>query len=407
MAGHVYGFPDEEQSGNGAGFQGAGVKGSRIDAASRYLGFFVAFCANRKELPVAEPEFGRFERCIRPAGRRSGLCDVLSQALGQRCAECLSIRGVVPAAAGFKQTLQYSLARGLPWSEIDMEGLPRLPIRGRLQDGWTAESAMGDQHLLPEARRGTAAVWRAGPGENFSGDTAERRPSGFVAAEHQGHERGAGRNNSQAELAGEVVCETGRAKFRYGEATDGDHERGGAQLACCGKYVECSSRLLDAEIAGVQDKPDPCAFTLGQQHIEEVAGGMIAEKLAEGLLVPGDAVALDKLDEVMRRVEGECGLGEMRIGRKKAVRRAVDIGEIAPASAGDENLAAGLGVVVEQDYPSTTPAGDGCAHQTCGAGSQNNYIAVLSGGSGWHVFIVSDCSPKQERRHGEIMSVPE
>ena len=55
----------------------------------------------------------------------------------------------------------------------------------------------------------------------------------------------------------------------------------------------------------------------GQQQIDDLLRRSVAEKLAKGLFVPGDAVPLDQSDEVMRRIAAERRNAEMRVGREE------------------------------------------------------------------------------------------
>ena len=92
----------------------------------------------------------------------------------------------------------------------------------------------------------------------------------------------------------------------------------------------------------------PRAF--GQQHGHDGARRAVAEQLAERLLVIGDAMALHQRDEIGLRVAAQRRPAEVRVARQKAIRRAVQIGEIAAAAAGDQDLGADpVGMVEQQD----------------------------------------------------------
>jgi len=103
-------------------------------------------------------------------------------------------------------------------------------------------------------------------------------------------------------------------------------------------------------------------------------GGVIAEELAEGLFVIGDVVFVDQLEEVARGVERQRGFREVWIVGEKTIRFAMDIGEIAAASARDEDLTAGQAAVVEQRNAAAVLACDSSAHEACGSGSQNDRV---------------------------------
>jgi hypothetical protein len=85
---------------------------------------------------------------------------------------------------------------------------------------------------------------------------------------------------------------------------------------------------------------------------------VVAKELAEGFFVPGDAVAIDELNEMARLVEGERGFGEVEIIREKVRWGAAEVGEVASTAAGDEDFASGLAIVLEQRDAAAAPAGD-------------------------------------------------
>jgi len=68
------------------------------------------------------------------------------------------------------------------------------------------------------------------------------------------------------------------------------------------------------------------------------------------------------------------------IGRKKVLRTAVYVGEIAAAAAGNQNLfAQPIGVFENGGTLSALSRFNG-AHQTCGAASENQHIERVGGG---------------------------
>ena len=69
---------------------------------------------------------------------------------------------------------------------------------------------------------------------------------------------------------------------------------------------------LDADVGG---------GAFGEEQVEDVVGGAVAEELAEGLFVPGDAVFGDEREEVLRGVAGERGVGKVRVGGEEVFRR--------------------------------------------------------------------------------------
>src|SRR5208283_315002 len=88
----------------------------------------------------------------------------------------------------------------------------------------------------------------------------------------------------------------------------------------------------------------------GFQHVGDFAGGVVAEELAEGLLVVGDAVFFDEGEEVRGGVTGQSRFGKVGIGGEEILRLAMKIGEVAATSAGDEDfLADAVGVFEDSD----------------------------------------------------------
>jgi hypothetical protein len=133
---------------------------------------------------------------------------------------------------------------------------------------------------------------------------------------------------------------------------------------------------LDLDAVGVGYVLYMSAFTLRQKQVEDGVGGVVAEELAQRFLVIGDVVLLDQLDEVARGVERERGFGEVRVLREEAAGLAVDVGEVAAAASGDEDLAAGQATVVEQGYAAAALAGNGGAHEACGSGSEDDGVEL-------------------------------
>ncbi len=122
------------------------------------------------------------------------------------------------------------------------------------------------------------------------------------------------------------------------------------------------------------------AFTA--QHGDDLFCRAVAEELAEGLFVPGDAVALDQREKVGRRVAGQGRLGEMRVGGEEVGCGRADIGEIAAPAAGDEDLSAGTGAVVDQqDFAAALPGERGAIHPRR-AGADDDCVIVPDCGHG-------------------------
>jgi len=71
---------------------------------------------------------------------------------------------------------------------------------------------------------------------------------------------------------------------------------------------------------------------LGQQHGDDLLGRAVAEQLAELLLVVGDAMLADGLEEVLRREARQRRAAEMRVVGKVVFWTSVQVGEIAASA---------------------------------------------------------------------------
>lgn len=113
-------------------------------------------------------------------------------------------------------------------------------------------------------------------------------------------------------------------------------------------------------------------------------GGTVAEELAEGLLVVGNTVLFDQSNEVLRGVACEGRFCEVRVGGEEIFWTGVNVGKVAAASAGDENLfACAVGEVEDEDTAVAAAGFDG-GHEACGTGAEDEYINFS------HKVIVSD-----------------
>jgi len=90
--------------------------------------------------------------------------------------------------------------------------------------------------------------------------------------------------------------------------------------------------------------------------------------------VPGNAVAFDQREKVRRSVPAERGLREVRILRKVAIRRGVQVGEVAAPAAGNQDLLARPVGMVEQQYTLAALTGRGGAEQPGGSGAEYNSV---------------------------------
>ena len=66
----------------------------------------------------------------------------------------------------------------------------------------------------------------------------------------------------------------------------------------------------------------------------------------------------------------------------------VNVGEVAPSAAGDQDLASGLPVALEDDDATAASAGNRGAEQTRGARSEHDDIVLRGGRTGAHATPV-------------------
>ena len=118
-----------------------------------------------------------------------------------------------------------------------------------------------------------------------------------------------------------------------------------------------------------------------EQQLDDLARGAVAEELAQRLLVPGDAVTLDQVEEILRGVAAERGLHEMRVLREVAIGRGAEIGEVAAATARDQDLLARRIGMIDEEHALAPLAGGERTHEPRGAGSQDDRVVHCGGPS--------------------------
>src|SRR5208337_4580492 len=256
------------------------------------------------------------------------------------------------------------------WSEIEADGLAFAPVAGDLQDGGAAEATMGEKHFFAEGRVG-------GFGDYFRGNAGEGGVALAIGrSEDERDEAGAGRDDFQAELAGEVVAKGGRAQFGDGESAGSYHERCGDVFG--GVAEDYELRIArDLDDLAVQDDLYAGGAAFGFEHVGDVAGGVVAEELAEGFFVIGDAMFFDEGEEVCGGVACQGGFGEVGIRGEEILRLAMNVGEVAAAPAGDEDFFAdAVSVFQDGDAAAALARFDG-AQQACSAAADYQNVEFL------------------------------
>ncbi len=114
------------------------------------------------------------------------------------------------------------------------------------------------------------------------------------------------------------------------------------------------------------------------QQVDDVLGGAVAEDLPEGLFVIRNVMLFDERDEIRRRVACQRGFGEVFVPGDEIFGLAIDICEIAAASAGDQDfLADAIGMFEHRD---TAPA-FAClnrAQESRGAAAENQGVKFVN-----------------------------
>src|SRR2546427_534897 len=101
--------------------------------------------------------------------------------------------------------------------------------------------------------------------------------------------------------------------------------------------------------------------------------------------MPLDSVALDKFKKLPRLVKRQSRLREVGILGDEIGRGAVNVREVASSAAGDQDFAARLRVMFQQQHPTAALTCNGSAHQSGGAGAQHNHIEFAD--FAWHLSI--------------------
>ena len=204
---------------------------------------------------------------------------------------------------------------------------------------------MGEQHRLAKA----LAVGADG---RVDGDAGERREALEDARlEGQRHEGGAGLGDVEPELLGQLIAEAGGAHLGDRLAAGGDDQRTARVISPVDrrttKPVSAFSTALDF---GAEFEFGAGLAHLAGQQVDDLHRRAVAEQLAEGLFVKGDAVGSHQLDEAAAACSGDSAeTANLGLSRQEAVGPRVDVGEIAAPAARDADLFAGrLGVVDDQ-----------------------------------------------------------
>ncbi len=187
------------------------------------------------------------------------------------------------------RALRNASNRSVARQHVEPDLLALAPIGRDLQDGGAGQAAMGEQHGLGEFR---LAAGR----HRIDRDARERREARQqVRLQRQRHQRGARLGDAQAELRGR--CRS-RSPSRPSWGSTCRRRRPPARST-----ATVPSDNVSAKPSGVFSMRSTlverrrfrrCRFMPDDQHVDDLARGAVAEKLAEGLFVIGDAVAVPR-----------------------------------------------------------------------------------------------------------------
>src|SRR5580692_7438767 len=102
----------------------------------------------------------------------------------------------------------------------------------------------------------------------------------------------------------------------------------------------------------IQNNLYSCGRAFSFEHFDDILGGAVAEKLAERFLVIRNVVFFNQRDEVGRFVPSQSGFREVGVRGIEMFRPAMEVREIAAASAGDKYFfARAIGALQDRDAP--------------------------------------------------------
>ena len=191
--------------------------------------------------------------------------------LGQSCLKRLPEADDIATSTLYEQGAEQCVVL---WREVNGDRLSGTPVGGCLKHGGPAQTAVGDEQLFSKC-------WSAsGLNCNVGRNAGELGPGLLVAAEQERDEGSSGRDNVEAELTRQVVCQASRAHLGYGQTASRKYQGGRLEFASGALNVEFAGSALDLDVSGVEADLHVPAVALRQQHVHDLAGRVIAEELA-------------------------------------------------------------------------------------------------------------------------------
>jgi hypothetical protein len=122
---------------------------------------------------------------------------------------------------------------------------------------------------------------------------------------------------------------------------------------------------------------DAHAIAFCHKHGDHRLRRAVAEQLAEGFFVPGDAVLVDQGDEIVLSIAGQRRFAEMRVAGQEIFRPGIEIREVAAPAARNQDLLARRVRVVEQQHAPPAGTGRHRAHHAGGARADDDDVEVF------------------------------
>ncbi|MNR02531.1 hypothetical protein D3C85_1183860 [compost metagenome] len=195
--------------------------------------------------------------------------------------------------------------------------------------------------------------------------------------ESEGNKRGPRLRHPQAELARHLIAPAGRAHLGDGLAAGGHHQRGGRNAGSVVQGdLETVPAAADGGHAQAQRQGHARRLHLVRQHTDDLLGAVVTEQLAQGLLVPGDAVALDHFQEVVLGEPLQRRQGEARVLAQEVRPAGPQIGEVAASAARDADLLARCAGVVDDAHAAAALARLDGAHHAGRAGADDQDVEI-------------------------------
>ncbi len=302
------------------------------------------------------------ERRIGIVGRRVEFKPALGKTVGKELLEDFASGGEIAMRRGAEGGGGVKLR-----CKIEMNAAAFFPVGGDLEDRRTTQAAMRDKHFF-------AKGIVVGGGDDFRRDAGKFGIAARIGpVENKRNKSGPRGDDLVAKLASEFVAEGSGAHFGDRETAGGDNENGSAEFRGIRAQNEFGGALHLGD-AHIEKNLDVSGAALGFEKIGDVRGGMVAEELAERFFVIGDAMFLDENEKIVGSETGEGGFCEMRIGGDEILGSGVNVGEVAAASAGDEDFFAdAVGVFEERDTAATFASLEG-AKETGGASAEDQDV---------------------------------